>query len=262
MYMPRAERYYNALELSLTRRFSSGWMANASYVYSRLRGNYAGLQSTDEIRPTGGSTFSPNQGFSGLTARPGGNANRYFDLDEAMYDANGNKGPFGPLATDRPHVFKFYGAKHFSFGTQIGGFFRVMSGTPASTQVWTVNHIPVIVNGRGDMGRTPVFSQTDLMVAHEFGVGEGKRLRLEFNLDNLFNQKTAQFLFDRYNSEDRGNSAAIDLSGSDLARGFDYQALLRQTDDWASGLTLEPRYGRKDLFNPGFQGRFLIKFIF
>ncbi len=40
------------------------------------------------------------------------------------------------------------------------------------------------------------------------------------------------------------------------------QALLQQTDDWASGLTLDPRYGRQDLFSPGFQGRFLIKFIF
>ncbi len=49
--MPKPQRDYDALELALTRRFGGGWFTNVSYVYSRLYGNYAGLQSTDEIRP-------------------------------------------------------------------------------------------------------------------------------------------------------------------------------------------------------------------
>lgn len=259
--MPRAKRVYDAMELSLTRRFSSGWLANFSYVYSKLWGNYAGLQSTDEIRPTSlGTVFGPAQQFGGDIYRPGGNANRYFDLDEAMWDAHGNVGLYGRLPTDRPHVFKFYGAKQFKFGTEIGGFYRIMSGTPVTTQVTTVNNIPFYVNGRADWGRTPVFSQTDLMIAHEIKMGESKRLRLEFNFDNLFNQKTSMFIFDRYNREQRPDSSGIDLSETDLSKGFDWQAMVAATPDGADAK--DPRFGMEDVFNPGFQGRFLIKFIF
>jgi len=259
--MPRAKRVYDAMELSLTRRFSGGWFANASYVYSKLWGNYAGLQSTDEIRPPTLPYTSPgNQSFAGQMQRTGGNANRYFDLDEAMWDANGNAGLYGRLPTDRPHVFKFYGSRQFGFGTEVGGFFRLTSGTPMTTQVTTINGIPVYVNGRGDMGRTPVFSQTDLVVAHEVRMGEVKRLRFEFNMVNLFNQKTSMFLYDRYNREENSGSAGVDLHAVDLSKGFDYKALVAQTPDGAKAL--DPRYGKDAIFNEGFQGRFGIKFIF
>jgi hypothetical protein len=259
--MPTAKRVYDAMELLLTRRFSGGWLASASYVYSKLWGNYAGLQSTDEIRPaTLGYGFGPAQVFAAENFRPGGNANRYFDLDEAMWDSHGQVGLFGRLPTDRPHVFKLYGAKQFNFGTEIGGFFRVMSGTPVTTQVVTINDIPFYVDGRGDLGRTPVFNQTDLLIAHEFKMGETKRLRFEFNAENLFNQKTSMFTFDRYNREEHSDSAGIDLSGTDLSQGFDWKAMVAATPDGPAAL--DPRFKKAAIFNPGFAGRILVKFIF
>lgn len=259
--MPKAKRNYDAMELQLTRRFGGGWLANASYVYSRLWGNYAGLQSTDEIRPpTLGYGFGINQVFAAANYRPGGNANRYFDLDEAMWDSHGVVGLFGRLPTDRPHVFKFYGSKLFKFGTEIGGFFRVMSGTPVTTQVVTINDIPFYVEGRGDYGRTPVLSQTDLLVAHEIKMGEVKKLRFEFNMVNLFNQKTSMFTFDRYNREEHSDSAGIDLSGTDLSQGFDWKAMVAATPDGQHAL--DPRFGKAAIFNTGFSGRFMVKFIF
>jgi hypothetical protein len=259
--MPRAKRQYDAMELSLTRRFSRGWFADISYVYSRLWGNYSGLQSTDEIRPGSlGYGFGPNQVFGAENFRPGGNANRYFDLDEAMWDAHGVVGLFGRLPTDRPHVIKLYGAKHFSFGTQIGGFFRAMSGTPVTTQVVTVNDIPYYVEGRGDYGRTPFFNQTDLLIAHEFRMGEGKVLRFEFNMENLFNQKTSMFTFDRYNREEHSDSAGIDLHETDLSKGFDWRQMVANTPDGQNAL--DPRFGKAAIFNPGFSGRFGVKFMF
>ncbi len=257
--MPKAKRQYDAMELSLSKRFGGGWLGNVSYVYSRLWGNYSGLQSTDEIRPdTLGYGFGGNQAFNAQDYRPGGNANRYFDLDEAFYDAHGNNGLYGLLPTDRPHVLKLYGAKQFKFGTEIGTFFRVMSGTPVTTQVNSVNGIPIYVNGRGDMGRTPTFNQTDLMIAHELKIGksESKKLRFEFNMINLFNQKTSMFTFDRYNREETYDTTGIDLSGTDLTQGFDYKAMV------AAAGGLDPRYGKPALFNQGFQGRLLVKFIF
>lgn len=257
--MPKAERRYDALELQLTRRMSSGWFASGSYVYSRLWGNYSGLQSTDEIRPpTLGYGFGPNQVFGAENYRPGGNANRYWDLDEALWDAHGNAGLIGRLPTDRPHVFKFYGSRMFGFGTEIGGFFRAMSGTPVTTQVNTVNGIPMYVEGRGDLGRTPFFNQTDLVVAHEIKMGESKRLRFEFNMINLFNQKTSMFTFDRFNREEHSDSVGIDTFGMDLSQGFDWAAMVDALGPFAR----DPRFGKAGIFNPGFSGRFLVKFSF
>lgn len=262
--MPKAKRQYDALELSLSRRFGGGYLFNASYVYSRLWGNYAGLQSTDEIRPATLGSFGPNQGFAGQAYRPGGNANRYFDLDEAMWDANGNVGLYGLLPTDRPHVLKFYGAKTFKWGTEVGAFFRAMSGTPLTTQMTTSHHIPMYVEGRGDMGRTPFFTQTDLQVAHELKVGkdESKKLRFEFNVVNLFNQKTNMFTFEGYNRDDRYRTAGPNLSSVDLSQGFDWKARVAATTDQTTGLALDPRFGKAAIFNPGLDARLGIKFIF
>ncbi len=258
--MPKAKRVYDAMELSFSKRFGKGWLGNVSYVYSRLWGNYSGTQSTDEIRPsTLGYGFGGNQAFAAQDQRPGGNANRYFDLDEAFYDAHGVNGLYGRLPTDRPHVVKLYGAKQFKFGTEIGTFFRIMSGTPVTTQVNTVNGIPVYVNGRGDAGRTPVFNQTDLMVAHELKIGksETKRLRFEFNMINLFNQKTNVYTYDRYNFEETYDSTGIDLSKVDLTQGFDWKSMVAAIPN-----STDPRYGKAAVYNQGFQGRFLVKFIF
>ena len=266
-YMPKAERVYNAMELSLSRRFSGGWLGSVSYVYSDLWGNYAGLQNTDEIRPpTLGYGYGTNQVFGATNYRPGGNVNRYFDLDEAMYDAYGNKGVFGPMPTDRPHVFKLYGSKQFSFGTDIGLFFRVMSGTPITTQVNTQNGIGILVEGRGDMGRTPVLNQTDLLISHKISVGEGKKVQFEFNFENLFNQKTATFVFDRYNREEWYDTSGMYLGEQDLTQGYDWQALVNESPDandpTYGNIALDQRYGMKAIYNPGFSGRFMVKYIF
>ena len=275
--MPKAQRTYDAMELQLTRRFGQGWLASASYVYSRLYGNYAGLQSTDEIRPsTLGGVFGGNQQFAGQLFRPGGNANRYLDLDEAFCDANGDCQQLGRLPTDRPHVVKLYGAKEFKFGTSIGAFFRAMSGTPITTQVSTLNSIPFYVNGRGDAGRTPFFNQTDLVVGHSFKLGESRALKFEMNMINLFNQKTGLFTFDRYIREEHDDSTglcvALCFNGAnppllypvDLRQGFDWQSAITQSGI-AGGLTgadLDPRYGMEAEFNTGFEARFLVKFTF
>ena len=58
------------------------------------------------------------------------------------------------------------------------------------------------------------------------------------------------------------NSAQIDLSGTDLAKGYDYKALISGTSEGKAGTALDPRFNQTDLFNPGFAGRLGVKFIF
>ena len=257
---PKPKRQYDALELSLEKRFSNNWFGSASYVYSRLYGNYAGLANSDEIAtPTTNRTQAIAQQQAGTIARPGSSANRAWDLDELMWDAHGNLDVLGRLATDRPHVMKLYGAYLLPTGTQVGAFFYGGSGTPISRTVSSINFIPIFVDGRGSLGRTPFLSQTDLLVSQDIRMGGSRRLRLEANVLNLFNQQTARSIFGSVNRP-RRTSSNIDLHTTNLANGYDYNALIAATPDGANAR--DPRYQMEDLFNPGLQGRLSVKFIF
>ena len=88
-----------------------------------------------------------------------------------MWDSHGNLNVLGRLATDRPHAVKLYRSYLLPTGTQVGAFFYGASGTPVSRMVQTVNRIPIFVDGRGSLGRTPFLPQTDLLVSHELKDG-------------------------------------------------------------------------------------------
>jgi hypothetical protein len=179
-----------------------------------------------------------------------------------MWDAHGHLDILGRLATDRPHVVKLYGAWSFPFGMQAGAYVYAGSGTPISTYVNTTNQAEVFVNGRGDMGRTPAFTQTNVLVSQRVTFSGRRALQVDLNVINLFNQKTTTHLFNWLN---RGAgspraSSAIDLSRTNLANGYDYNALIRATPDGVNAF--DPRYGRPDLFNDGTQGQITIKLLF
>jgi hypothetical protein len=265
---PLPQRQYDALELGYNRRFANNWFFNANYTLSRLYGNYSGIGSSDEITtPTTGNTSASSQQQSGTVARPGSNVSRAWDVDELLYDSHGNLDVLGRLATDRPHVVKLYGSYRAPFGTQIGAFFYGGSGTPISTYVMsthTSGGIGSMVEGRGDMGRTPVLTRTDMLLSHELSLSGSKRVRVELNVLNIFNQKTVRHIFNGLN---RGSgaggaraSAAIDLSAVDLTKGYDYNALILATPEGQGAY--DPRYKQADLFEDGARAYFLIKYEF
>jgi len=260
---PKPLRQYDAVDVTLSRRFSNNWFGSANLTISRLYGNYSGLANSDEITtPTTGTSSAAAQQQTGNIARAGTAAGRAWDLDELEWDSRGNLDPRGRLATDRPVVAKFYGSYRLPFGTQVGGFVYAGSGTPMSTVVNTTNTIPVLVNGRGDMGRTPFLSRTDLLVSHELGLAGGRRMRFEFNVINLFNQKTATHIF---NSLNKGAGlaradSAMSLKNVDLAQGYDYNALILASPSGANAF--DPRYGKADLWQAGAQGQFSVKYLF
>jgi hypothetical protein len=260
---PRPKRVYNGLEFTLSRRFANRWQGQVSYVYSRLRGNYAGLANSDEIFPDGtGRVSVPAQQNTGNVYRPGTSASRGWDLESVLFDSRGNLNVDGPLQTDRPHSLKLFGSYFMPWGTEFGGFFLAQSGTPMSTWVQDIYSIPMFVNGRGDMGRTPVWNRTDLLIAQEFKMGEEKRLRFEFNAENVFNQKTSAFTYNFLNRF-RTRGSLINLTNVNLFNGYNYNALIAATADarLATG-ALHPRFGFADNFRPGFFGRFGVKFVF
>ena len=260
---PKPKRQYDAVELGISRRMSGNWFGSANLTISRLYGNYAGLASSDEIRtPTTGVSAGTAQQQGGSISRQGGNVNRAWDSDEQQFDAYGNLDVVGRLATDRPVVLKLYGSYNIARNTQIGAFVYAGSGTPITTYVNTVHQTELFVEGRGDYGRTPFYSKTDLLVSHELPMAGNKRMRIELNVLNLFNQKTARHIFNHLN---RGagvpdQAAAIDLETVNLYNGYNYRQLIDRTSKGQNAY--DPRYGMADLFEPGTQGQVAVKFLF
>jgi hypothetical protein len=268
--MPKAKREYTALEFTANRRLKDNWFFSGSYVFSKLYGNYPGLVNTDEVTYPGRVSVGSQEAF-GQRTRPGTNASRAWDLDELMFDAHGNF-VYGRLPTDRPHVLKLFGSYLFNFGTSVGLNYYAGSGTPISEAVQSSFRYPILVEGRGSLGRTPVLTQTNLLVSHEFRLAGAKRLRLEFNGLNIFDQRQVRHVFDTLNRIGGDGrvltSSSLRLSAQDLQAGYDYLALLATTADAQKPATAnasgyrDPRYRLGDIFNPGFDGRFSVRFTF
>jgi hypothetical protein len=170
----KPERRYDAMELRLDKRFSANYFYNVSYTYSRLYGNYSGLASSDE---------------AGRTS-PG--VNRFFDLPHLGFTAAGTSDS-GRLATDRPHVLKAYGGYDFKwFGklpnntTHLSFFTTAQSGAPR-TSFYTL-YAAAVLYGRNNLGRTPVYTNTDFAVTHRINVSEDKYISMTANFENIFNE--------------------------------------------------------------------------
>ena len=182
----KARRLYQAFEVGLSKRFSSNYYFSVNYTLSSLKGNYAGLANSDYF--DGGSL----DGARADRASPG--VNRFFDWALNGFTAQGTD-DYGPLATDRPHVLKAYGGYTFDWwgsktnSTELSFFTTAMSGTPQTTAV-ELGTTFVVWKERGDMGRTPMFTQTDLGLSHSYRFGRDNRFRLigDITAVNAFNE--------------------------------------------------------------------------
>ncbi|CAN5808777.1 hypothetical protein BH18ACI4_BH18ACI4_21920 [soil metagenome] len=170
----KAIRKYDALEVQIDKRFAKNYYFNANYTFSRLFGNYSGLASSLEF-----GRVSPN-------------VSRLFDLPFQAFTLDGD--PIdGRLPTDRPHVFKFYGAYTANWGgkqsTEFSGFTTATSGSPLTSVITLFNLNPTVVSGLGDLGRTETFTQTDFAVRHKIRFAEKYTFVAEMDFLNLFNEQ-------------------------------------------------------------------------
>ena len=199
----RPQRLYRALELVLNKRFSNHYYFNANYTLGYLYGNYSGLASSDE---------------AGRTS-PG--VDRFFDYPINGFTATGDPDN-GYLATDRRHSFKSYGGytfdrwKNRGQTTDFSFFFTALQGTPQTTFINVVaTSIPLIK--RGDLGRSPTLTQTDISLTHRYRFGKEGRFTaaFDFNVLNLFNQNAVLTLnTTRYRTSNT-------ISGTDIDPAYD-----------------------------------------
>lgn len=227
---PKAKRDYDAVEFRLDKRFSRSYQFAASYAWSRSYGNYSGLASSDEDGRT-----SPN-------------VNRYFDLPWIGYDQKGHYAE-GRLGTDRPHSAKFFGSyskRNLLGTTTISPVMALYSGTPMTTNIDVISSTPAYPFGRGDLGRTPVYFNTDMNLTHEFRplkAHENVRIRFEFAVFNLFNSSIVTNKNVVILHSDDGHLTF--KNDADFFKGFDTNALIK-----AQGDRISPLYNLAS----GFQG--------
>lgn len=170
--VPKARRDYDALEWRLEGQLQRFHLLG-SYTLSRLYGNYAGLANSDEA-----GRMEPS-------------ISRSFDLPTYYFDSSGRQQNIeGRLATDRPHVFKVFGwreLRHAWGATNVGISHSATSGGLESTTVGYLT-APTFPFGRGDLGRLPVFTQTDINLTHTLSLSERVQLKFEATAMNVLNQ--------------------------------------------------------------------------
>lgn len=181
------ERKYRALQVEMDSRFVKNFNLNLNYTLSRLKGNYSGLANADEVNANGGGRTDPN-------------VSRGFDEPWVGFAANGEPDN-GVLPLDRTHVFKASGTYSFDWmgskmhNTDLSFFTTAQSGTPRTTFV-NIFGIPIPETKRGDLGRTPMFTQTDLSLTHRIRFGNDNRFAVafDFNVINVFNESNPLYL--------------------------------------------------------------------
>ncbi len=228
---PKAVRNFDGVEFRLDGRFSEGLLRrfnyNVSYTYSRLYGNWGGLANSDE------------------NGRSDPNVSRAFDLSPANFDSKGQN-VFGLLATDRPHTAKFFinYSQPWSSGETLFSINQLAySGTPLSSTVGF--NVPVFFNGRGDLGRTPAFLQTDLLISHTINLGERVKMKFDANFTNLLNQASVTNTDQSFNRN--GN---INISDAAFFKGgWDVNTLVNPVNS-----TLAPAKNINYGFANGYQG--------
>jgi hypothetical protein len=234
--LPKPVRDYDSVEFALEKRFANNWFLRSSYLWSRLYGNYSGLSQSDENGRT-----SPNVG-------------RLFDYPIMMFQ-DGGRAALGPLPTDRPHQFKTQFIYQFPKGTSFGVNQYVASGLPVTREMSVIppNNYPVPYLGRGSDGRTPTFSQTDLLVAHNFRMGGNRGFQISLNVLNLFNQDTAVSKNSTYQY-----SGGVNLNETAFYAG--QQTIASQIT--AQGVVLNPAFLMNNGFQAPIQARLGFKFLF
>lgn len=212
-----AVRDYDAISVLMHKQWSEGWLGQASYTWSWLRGNYAGL-----FRPETGQ-LDPN-------------INSDFDLKSLTQNRS------GALPFDKTHQFKVFAAREFqtAYDTKftLGGGGQAVSGAPTnylgSHALYGGDEVFILPRGSGE--RLPWVFSTDVHAGFTITPAKGHALELTVDIFNLFNFQAATALDETYTEADvsplqnckeaqRDSCTADDLGKLSYADGTPYDQL-------------------------------------
>jgi hypothetical protein len=168
----KPQRTYNGVTLFFQKTFADFWLAQVSYTWSRLAGNYEGLFRTD-------------------TGQLDPNINSDFDLVSLLPNRS------GLLPADRTHQLKAFGARELvirpDLSLNLGLSYRGSSGTPFSYLGAHVDYGAgqAYILPRGVAGRLPWVHRFDSRLAVNYKVARDITASLSLDVFNLFNFQTA-----------------------------------------------------------------------
>lgn len=184
---------YDAVEVTLDRRFTGKWQGTASYRWSRLNGTFEGFYREDNGQSDPGITslydFPTNDpSYTGI------GTTRFGYSGDIRYLGELGK---GPLPLDRPHALKLYGNYAWTENLGIGMAFNANSGKPltplaANPQYDNAGEIPTAPRGSGFetmdgfKTRTPFEFQLDAQASYVMRFG-GRKITLLADAFNLLN---------------------------------------------------------------------------
>ncbi|HSS50004.1 MAG TPA: TonB-dependent receptor, partial [Thermoanaerobaculia bacterium] len=189
---PAPKRIYKGIEVDANKRFSNHWTALASYVYSKLDGNFDGL-------------YSP---FTNVGADPNiSAAYDYYDFFTNGSDLSKitNK---GPLSNDRRHQFKLTGIYQTPWKLSIGLYTYYRSGTPLTRYGYSdvYGRYEFFLTERGAEGRTPDDYDADLHFGYPLTVGPAT-VNLLLDVFNVLNTQRPVLLDERWGFQEADNSS-------------------------------------------------------
>jgi outer membrane receptor protein involved in Fe transport len=192
---PVARRDYDAVTLYLDRAFRRGFLAQASYTASALRGNWAGL-------------------FRAETGQLDPNMSSDFDLVSLLPNRS------GPLPGDHTHQIKLHAAKDFEVGQgsslNLGIAWRSRSGEPTtflgSHPLYGPGEVYILPRGSGE--RLPWVHAVDLRFGARFALGKQSSVLATVDVFNVFNFQAAvardqRFTLDSVRPIDGGTTADL-----------------------------------------------------
>jgi outer membrane receptor for ferrienterochelin and colicin len=181
---PDPKRIFRGLQLDVSKRFSDNWSMLASYLWSKLSGNYDG-----EFAPF--TNIGPDPNISA--------AYDYYDFftDGQHRDEITNR---GPLSNDRRHQFKISGVYVTDFRLSLGVSAYYRTGTPVTRYGFSdaYGRYEFFLTRRGAEGRTPDNYEADLHVGYPVRIGP-VTVNLLADVFNVLNVQKPVLLDQRYN---------------------------------------------------------------
>jgi hypothetical protein len=200
--VPKAKRTYKGVELSANKRFSNNYQFVASYLWSRLEGNYDGTfqVSTGQLDP---------------------NINSAYDYADFLVNNSGR------LSNDRTHQLKFYGSYQFPSGSMIGGLgvgvaAHYASGTPLTATGYSqaYQNWEYYLTKRGVLGRGPADYEMDLHVDYPIKFSGAGRVSVIADIFNVLDRQSKTALDIRYNrAQDAACTGFVATTAADPCNG-------------------------------------------
>jgi len=192
--VPKPKRTFKGVQVDATKRFSNNWQAIASYLYSRLDGNFDG-----EYAPFTNVGADPN-----ISA-----AYDYYDFFTNGSDLTKITNR-GPLSNDRRHQFKMSGVYETPWRLSVGAAAYWRSGSPVTRYGYSdaYGRYEFFLTHRGAEGRTPSNYDVDVHFGYPFEVGHGVTVNLLLDVFSLLNTQRAVLLDQRWGFEEADNAKA------------------------------------------------------